>query len=147
MYLTEKQHLGSVGGPVFVKGKIELVFFLYMYIIKNKSNENLACQHLNLQALWRFECQQALASHLDARNISRSSILVLTRLFAAALCAFWTTTQMRTPHRKIMLFYSSSPPSSPSPPPSFVTFVSFWRRGSGFYNLVVIVQFRIRIVT
>ena len=48
MYLTEKQHLGSVGGPVFVKGKIELVFFLYMYIIKNTSNENLACQHLNL---------------------------------------------------------------------------------------------------
>ncbi len=58
MYLTEKQHLGSVGGPVFVKGKIELVFFLYMYIIKNKSNENLACQHLNLQALWRLNASR-----------------------------------------------------------------------------------------
>ena len=75
IYLTEKQHLGSVGGGVFVKGKIELVFFLYMYIT-NTLNENLACQHLNLAYAKSGGLLpvQALAS--DARRISRSNILV-----------------------------------------------------------------------
>ena len=105
IYLTEKQHLGSVGGGVFVKGKIELVFFLYMYIT-NTLNENLACQHLNLAYAKSGGLLpvQALAS--DARRISRSNILELTRLFevliltppaalsVAALCAIWTTTKM-----------------------------------------------------